>query len=111
MKKILPFVLLASLFSLFGLMLFANFSDPTEVPIILLQEHINSEVKIFGKTTYASYSDEASFFRLKDDTGEVRVVAFDNCSQVKKNDLVSVKGKVEIYEGKLEVIAHQISIL
>lgn len=111
MQKALALVLLFSLVGLILLLFIANYSLPKEVPIILLQEHIDSKVKISGEITYASHSNETSFFKVKDNTGEIRVVAFDRVDEIKKYDLVSVKGKVEVYEGKLEVIAHQISLL
>ena len=111
MKRALPLVLMFSLFGLLSLLLIANYFEPKEVPIILLQEYIDSDVKISGKVISASYSDDASFFRIKDNSGEIRVVAFDNVSQIRKNDFVSVNGKVDIYQGKVEVIADQISFL
>ena len=111
MQKVLALVLMFSFFSLFILILLANYSQPEEVPIILLQEHINERVKISGEITRASYSDKASFFRVREDIAEIRVIVFDNCTEIKKGDFVSIKGDVEVYEGKLELIARQISLL
>ena len=111
MKKFLALTLVLSVFGLYALMLFANYYQPAEIPIILLQEHLDSEVIITGKVISASHSNETSFLKIRDETAEIRVVVFDNCEQIKKNAYVSVKGTVDIYQGKLEIIANEIKLV
>jgi exonuclease VII large subunit len=108
MKKMLALVFVFALFGLFALMLVASYSEPEQVPIILLQEHLDSQVRISGQVTRASHSNTTTFLKVQDKTAEVSVVAFGNCSQIKKGDNVRVKGRVQVYEKKVEIVADSI---
>ncbi len=108
MRKILPLVFIFSLFGLFALLLVASYSEPEQVPIILLQEHLDSQVRISGQVTRASHSNTTTFLKVKDKTAEVSVVAFGKCSQIKKGDTVLINGKVQVYEKKVEIVADSI---
>jgi len=58
--------------------------------------------------------DEHVFLKVADNTGEVTIVAFKNSNidaayELENGDQISVLGRVDEYEGKLEIIAKEIS--
>lgn len=70
--------------------------------------------RITGMVTsvYVSKNDHV-FLKVADNTGEITVVAFKNSNidtayELENGDQVSVLGRTDEYEGKLEIIAKEI---
>lgn len=75
-------------------------------------------VKIEGNVTSIRQTEKAAFLGVKDETGEITIVAFaDNQGLMQKEVLppfldkgnkVSIEGKTSAYNGKTEVLADSI---
>lgn len=79
---------------------------------------IGKELKVFGtiSSVYVS-KNENIFLKLADDSGEISVVVFKNMARklnaqlLKKGDAVEVYGKIQEYEGELEIIPNEIRVI
>ena len=69
------------------------------------RDQAGSHVKIEGKVVSLFESDNHKFFDLNDSTGEISVVDFDSEQEINQGDEVLVKGRVDIYQGDLQVIS------
>lgn len=75
-------------------------------------------VKITGNVTNIRQTEKAAFLGVKDETGEITIVAFaDNSGLIQKEVLppfldkgssVAIEGKISIYNGKTELLADSI---
>jgi len=77
------------------------------------KSYIGRVVFIRGNVTSNYYKNGNLFLTVKDDTGEIKVVAFENT--VKKlninpkiNGYIEIKGNVKEYKGELEIIAERL---
>ena len=61
-----------------------------------------------GEAVNVTRSEEHLFFDLKDKTGSILVVEFDSNTKLNDGEFVKVTGKVEVYEGQLEIIAKEL---
>lgn len=61
-----------------------------------------------GEAVNVTRSDEHLFFDLKDETGSILVVDFNSRTSLSRGEEVEVTGKVEVYEGELEIIAEEL---
>jgi exonuclease VII large subunit len=75
-----------------------------------LGESVTVEGQIFKLFTS---KDGHVFFKIRDETGEIQVVAFRNSNiqeayNIQKGQTIKVKGKVQEYKNDLEIIAKRI---
>jgi len=110
-SRLFKIVLCLSLINLFFLIIFVQNTEPKEVKIIQLGDNIGREVLVSGEITKLTDKNNISFFTLEDNTAEIRVVAFENYNPLTKGSNISLRGKVEIYEKELEIIAQEIKLL
>lgn len=83
--------------------------DPETVDIEKIDESQAGEVlAVKGAAANVTSTGSNLFMDVKDSTGSIMVVDFDSKSSVSEGDSVSVIGNVELYEGKLEIIASEI---
>ena len=79
------------------------------------KDYVGKNVNITGTVTGLKRSQGHLFFDLKDETGSVKVVLWNNSleflemknismSHVKDGDLVNMIGNVQIYRGEIEVM-------
>ena len=111
MQRALQIALTLSLIGVFSLALLAQFYEPEQIPIANLAEHKEEIVIIQGRVVKATQKPTVNFFEVKDNTGTITVVAFDKMDKLDKRLLISVKGKVTTYKGKLELIADRMEII
>jgi len=64
-----------------------------------------------GELVKVSQKPDVNFFGVEDGTGRINVVAFNKMGKIKKGESVQVEGRVELYEGDLEIIADKITII
>lgn len=65
-------------------------------------------LEIEGSAVNVTESGGNLFMDLKDSTGSIMVVNFDSQTSITEDSTVIVSGSVELYEGKLEIIARDI---
>ena len=73
-------------------------------------------VSVGGIVSSRHYTGKHLFFDLKDDTGKVKVVVFENTiekckiipEKIKNGMEIGVVGKTDTYEGETEIIASEI---
>lgn len=67
-----------------------------------------SNVQVDGEVTRFTRSGAHVFLDLQDSTGEIQVVDFDSELDLREGDELSVNGRVDIYEGNLQVISEEV---
>ncbi len=97
-----------SLIGIFALILIASYSAPEQIKIKDLESNVGKTVLLQGEVLKVSAAESATFIDLADDSGKITVVAFDKVQNITERNIVTVKGKVQIYKGNLELIASEI---
>ena len=96
-----------------GLFLLSGSIQPTAMAVAQLNGDIlNQKVQVTGTASSISTSSAGhTFFTLSDSTGKISVVAFASSNLQPPNQTcnVTVKGRLQEYNGKLEIVADSIS--
>ncbi|MBC5792884.1 MAG: OB-fold nucleic acid binding domain-containing protein [Nanohaloarchaea archaeon] len=104
---------LSVLLSVIGLgIMYASsiYVEPPEVKVGSIDASWNGKpVKIKGTVRGHTNVSNNIFIDLKDPTGEITVLSFDSKTRLSKGDRIQVQGNVELYRGKVEVIANNIT--
>ncbi len=83
--------------------------EPKTVDVKEIDRSQTGEVlEVKGTAVNVTNTGSNLFMDLKDSTGSIMVVDFDSKSSISDGDSLSVIGSVELYEGKLEIIAREI---
>lgn len=83
--------------------------EPETVNIEKIDQSQAGEVlAIKGTAANVTSTGSNLFMDIKDSTGSIMVVDFDSETSISEGAKVSVIGSVELYEGKLEIIAREI---
>lgn len=83
--------------------------EPGKVEINQIDESQTGEIlEIEGAAVNVTNTGDNLFMDLKDSTGSIMVVNFDSQTSVNEGESLNVIGHVELYEGKLEIIAREI---
>lgn len=108
-KGLLKIALLWSVIGIFILIAIVVLTAPSELKISELENHVDETVTVSGSAKLASYKENVAFVDIADETGKITVVIFDKVEDYfHKDDYITVKGKVSIYKGELEIIADEI---
>lgn len=85
-----------------------SYLKPEPVPVAEVDSSKAGEtVKINGTVKNFYSTPQASFFTVKDSSGEIQVVDFD-ASNLDNGRRVSVLGRVELREGDLQLVSTEI---
>jgi aspartyl-tRNA synthetase len=108
-RKLLVIALAWSLIGIFLLILVALFSEPEKILVKDLQDNLGKTVVLEGEVTKATYLDTVTFIDLSDDTGNALIVLFKQQTyEVISGDVIAVKGKVQLYQDEIELVADEI---
>lgn len=108
-RTLLKIALVWSLIGIFLLIIIALFTKPAIVQVSDLEQNLGKTVVVSGVIDRAVYKEKVAFIDLEDKSGMITVVIFDKVeNKVFKNNLIQVKGKVQLYKGELEIIADEI---
>ena len=108
-KTLIKIALTWSLIGIVALLFVSEFHETEKINIIELGEYIGKIVYVQGNVTKTIYSDAVTIFEIEDNTGEIKVVAFEKMNKtINENDEIRAFGKVKIYKNELEVIADKI---
>ncbi len=113
--------LACSLIGLAGVVVASQLIQVKQVNIIDIDDSMEGEyVKVAGTVVNLRETEKAVFLDVKDETGTIAIVAFnDNTGFVStailppnlmKGDVVSIEGKVSMYQGKPEITAEKAAI-
>ncbi len=110
------FFLLAVLWSLVGLfilILLVNFAEPPNLKISDLENNIGKIVELNNiSISSVSYKTDTVFLTLEDSTGKISAVYFGQPPfDLLEKDMVSVRGKVQLYKGDTEIIIQELICL
>ena len=80
------------------------------------EKEIGNLVSVKGRVYSRYYTGEHMFFTLKDKTGEIKVVVFENTikrlgiepGEIKNGLEISIEGVVERYKGELEILPERV---
>jgi DNA/RNA endonuclease YhcR with UshA esterase domain len=93
-------------------LLLANFAQPPQLKVSDLENNVGKIIVLDANVSSASYKSDAVFMTLKDSTGQISAVYFGNPKyEIIKGDVISVKGKVQLYKGDLEIIIQELTCL
>ena len=111
-NKPLVISLIWALLGLFMLLLISLFLPIPQIKISDLDVNIGKTVIVSAEVTGISYSKNAVFVGLADETGKTTAVFFGNVETgVLAKDKVAVKGKVQMYKGDIELIIEELRCL
>lgn len=107
--------LLCSVFGLIGLWLVTTTFSESVTISSLNPDQTGSVVKVCGNIIYKVVSKAGHvFMKLSDDSGKIDIVVFNTSVErfeiPKLNDYVCVTGRLELYEGRLEILPSKIQI-
>lgn len=115
-KSLLKLCLISSLIGLFILYMGAQLKEAEKMKIGEIgKSDVGKVVTVEGTISSKYYNGKHMFFDLKDNSGEIEIVAFEdsinrnniNPKKIKEGDKISVTGKINLYKGKLEIIAER----
>lgn len=80
------------------------------------QEEVGRLVSVQGTVESRYYNGQHLFFTIKDGTGKIKVVIFENMfsrlglepSEIEKGMNLRIEGEVKKYEGELEIIPERV---
>lgn len=103
-------LLAAAVISIAGLYLVSTASDPASISPASLPEHEGEAVQVTGLVVHVERYNEAASFVLRDGSVSTRVFSPDGVA-ARLGDRVQVTGEVQRYEGTLEIVSEEVTIL
>lgn len=109
-KRLKNIALIVGCFGLFGLFFLSKVIVPPEFLVSDLNEAmIDNPVRLSGSISNLRNLKTVSMASLDDGSGKVILVSFDGFPDgIITNDEVVVDGKVQVYNGELEIIVSEI---
>ena len=109
-KNLLKVALICSIIGIFIIFILSDKLEPSLIRIADVSEDIiEQSVKIQGKIVSLRNTPSVLIFDVKDDSGSIKVVAFnDGNSQLNNGQRVKILGDVTEYKGMLEIEAKKI---
>jgi exonuclease VII large subunit len=105
--------LVCIVFGLIGLYLISQFIEPEFVNLSNIDKsYLNKIIRTSGKIDNIFLSNSSTLFLVLEEGGnKINVVMFNvNYINFKKGDYVIVKGEVNLYRNKLEIIAREVKL-
>ncbi len=104
------------IFALIGILILIFLSEKLSLESSQISSITNSSIdkSVKVKGTIASIKDTPSvlILTLKDNTGEIKVVAFKNQNiTLQKNSIIEVEGIIKQYQNSLEIEAKKITLI
>jgi RecJ-like exonuclease len=115
-KSILRLCLAVSIIGIVLLVVATGMITPLDVPIGKIDTSlVGNNVKIAGRVDRLAVNDGNIFAAVNDSTGVMDVVVFERTARavagvydIKKGDNVSVAGKIDYYQTRIELVASAI---
>ncbi len=105
-----------SAIGIIGLFIWSGFAGAERVGLSEIGEkHLGKEVIVRGEVEWVRFSKGVLIFGLVQGTGKINAVvfspSFDDMLVVRGENLIEVKGKVENYQGSLEIVAGEVRFI
>ncbi|MCD6477650.1 MAG: OB-fold nucleic acid binding domain-containing protein [Candidatus Aenigmarchaeota archaeon] len=108
--------LILSIAGLVVLFIGVNYADVSTNISDIDNNYIGKVVSVKGEISSYFYNGKHLFFDIQDDTGKIRVVFFENVmknqnidpNRMKNGDVITVRGNVENYKGRLEIVGERL---
>ena len=111
-NTLLLFSITWSVIGLLLLLLLAFAAEPEFFQISELDTKVGKIVAVQAYVDSVDYAKEVVFLKLNDNTGEILAVLFDQPKdEILVDDIVAIKGKVQIYKGQLEIVVEELQCL
>lgn len=117
-RNLLKLCLICSVIGLVALFFGVQLKEAKAIEISEInKEKIGEEVIVEGRVTNKYYNGEHLFFDLEGDKEKIDVVIFQDDiekgniepEKIKESDKIRVTGKIEIYNGELEIIGNRVT--
>ena len=104
--------LLMCIFGVVLLFFVSQVIEPKNISISDIDETmIGNNVIVEGVVNSISNKNNIAFLTVSDSKNKIKVVMFNTNIDASIGDTICVKGKIDKYEGELEIIANSIEIL
>ena len=113
-KKLFTIAITIALIGILSLLFISERLEPTSLKINeITKEHINKQIKVNGTVESIKETPGLYIITIKDESDKIPVVIFkqDEELNITKDQKIEVMGKVEEYNGMLEVIADIITVI
>ena len=92
--------------AIIGILIILSISENIEIKksniINITRENIEENVKIIGKISSLTETDELIIMNVEDETGKITVITFKNQDlNLTENQIVEIEGEVIDYKGKI----------
>ena len=106
---------IALIFTLLGILLILFLSESMSIPLTKIsdisKDNLDEKVKIRGTLTRVTETGNITILNIKDTTGEITILLFDENPNLEKNQEAEILGTITEYEDQLEIIADQIKTI
>lgn len=110
-KNLLRVAILCSIIGILILIIISKNIEPQKLNINqITKEHIGQPIQTEGTIFSIKTAEEFTILEIKDKTGKIKVMAFQNLT-LTKNNKVLIEGTVKEYKDELEIEADKIKIL
>ncbi len=106
--------LITAVAGVISLLLLSYVFEPREASIAEISDSmLESRVIVKARVDSAVQRETVSFFQLNDGTGKIKAVIFNPSKTqrklISKNSFITVEGKVQLYNGSLEIVVERVS--
>ncbi|MEM2954426.1 MAG: hypothetical protein QW625_00525 [Candidatus Nanoarchaeia archaeon] len=111
-SKLLIIASLCSILGLFLLIIIAIYTEPREINLKDLENHIGQRIIVKAEVKEITYKNNVVFLTLRQNRYEAYAVYFNNpIYDIFPGDFVVIKGKVQIYKDKTEIVIEELACL
>jgi aspartyl/asparaginyl-tRNA synthetase len=118
-KTIMKVCFVMVIIGIIGLFIVTNFSTTPQVRINSIDETKTGQIVSISGIVSSYYTSEGHvFMNVNDSTGTIKVVMFQKDAEnnpwvydIRKDDKVTINGKIQLYKGELEIVASSVKVI
>ena len=114
-SNLLKISIFISIIGIISVFMVKGYATDLDIPISEAENYMGRSIRLSGSISDIFITETGhGFIDLYDDTGHIKVVVFKSSGlniihALKRDDTVSILGKIAEYEGELEIIAKDIT--
>ncbi len=110
-KTLLKMALICSIVGIFALFLFAEKLEPKLIQISEISYlSIDKNIKIQGEIIKFKKTKSTNILQIKDQSGSINVILFENLNNLEKGKTIEIIGKVSEYKDELQIEAKKVKL-